>query len=182
MQNETMNTETNDNPIQRAHDYAWGWFTYHAEQRLKSFSFFFVLVGALTAGYLTSIGASHWPIAAMFGIMLLFSALLFWRLDARNAELIKLAEQYLKKSEINLAAHVGQEICLAHEADKDTTPFKVSLFPNILSTYRKVFRAMFVIVVVFSLFATGYAVSTVWSNGEGGNLGGSATTDNAEGE
>ncbi|WP_417412720.1 hypothetical protein [Hoeflea sp.] len=155
------NITTDDKSLRLAHEYAWDWFAYHADQRLKSFNFFFVLEGALTAAYLTSLGSDNRLLAVGFGFLLLIAAIMFWRLDTRNSELIKISEQYLMKSESILAAVVGQEIRLAHSAENADSCFSTKLLPSILSTYRKIFRAIFVSVILFSIFAIIHAIHPI---------------------
>ena len=84
--------------------HAWDYFAFHAQQRQTVFNFFLILVGASIAAYAGTLGKSE---AAYFHLMIGFlisiSSLLFWRLDKRNARLVKLAEEPLKDIELRLA-------------------------------------------------------------------------------
>lgn len=83
----------------RAH--TWGYFQVHAQQRLTVFNFYVVLAGALTTGLVTSLPRANdqtaLPIA--LGSLLVFSSFLFWRLDQRNRDLIRNAENGLRDIE-----------------------------------------------------------------------------------
>ena len=37
---------------EKAQNYAWNWFEYHAGQRLTSFNYFLILIGVVVVGYL----------------------------------------------------------------------------------------------------------------------------------
>jgi hypothetical protein len=95
---------TFDDAEQAAMSHAWDYFAFHAQQRQTVFNFFLILVGASIAAYAATLGKSE---AAYFHLMIGFlisiSSLLFWRLDKRNARLVKLAEDPLKRFEIRLA-------------------------------------------------------------------------------
>lgn len=89
-------------------EYAWKYFSLHAEQRLKTFHFFVilatVLVGAIStiAKELGNLG--H---AAPLAYLLATLAFVFWKLDRRNKELIKHGENALKALERQL--NIGSE-------------------------------------------------------------------------
>jgi hypothetical protein len=71
------------------HEYAWNWFSYHAAQRMTVFRFFFLVLGALSVGYYQTI-TSHPGLAFALSIIAIIFSLLFWRLDLRTRELIKI--------------------------------------------------------------------------------------------
>jgi hypothetical protein len=83
-------------------DYAWGWFQYHASQRLTAFNFFLVIVGFLLVGYAQAVD-HHWQ---TFGIGLgAFGALValgFLVLDVRNEELVLRGQDALKGLEATM--------------------------------------------------------------------------------
>tara|TARA_Y100000815_G_scaffold68959_1_gene57995 strand:- start:639 stop:1196 length:558 start_codon:yes stop_codon:yes gene_type:complete len=135
----------------QAHEYAWRWFAYHADQRLKSFHFFFILEGAVTAAYLTSLGMRLNLVASCLAVILFLVAVLFWRLDQRNSNLIKISEKYLKQSEENMALALGEKIRLIHIADSNNEEYSVKPFNNHLSSYRTIFRAIFICVGIFAI-------------------------------
>jgi hypothetical protein len=99
---------TFDDAEQAAMSHAWDYFAFHAQQRQTVFNFFLILVGASIAAYAGTLGKSE---AAYFHLMIGFlvsvSSILFWRLDKRNARLVKLAEEPLKRFELRLATGTG---------------------------------------------------------------------------
>ncbi len=153
----------------RAHDYAWAWFQYHASQRLSSFNFFFVLGGALTAGYLAALNGEYYGLAVALAVVLLIVAVLFWRLDQRNSELVKIGEAYLKESEDKLAGEpgVGNKIRLLSIAENRDSDFRPWPLPSILSSYKQIFRLLFFSVAAFSTFAIVYPVWILLCNSKG---------------
>ena len=102
-----------------ARQYAWDWFAYHAGQRLAVFRFFLLLSAFISTGYVTAMVKQYHSISTILSIVLLISAFLFWRLDRRNLDLVKIAEVYLKIEEQRLKKILGHpEIALVEEADK----------------------------------------------------------------
>jgi hypothetical protein len=78
-------------------DYAWNYFALHAEQRLKTFHFFIILVTAIVGGFLLILRYGHthkW--IALLGFFLAFLSFVFWKLDVRTRALVKNAEEALK--------------------------------------------------------------------------------------
>mgnify|MGYP006898505592 CR=1 FL=1 len=115
----------NEQNYRLAHEYAWNWFSFHAQQRLTLFNFSLVALGALAAGCVSAF-AQGWYLAA--GLSAVFAgvvAFAFLRLDRRNSELTKLAEDYLKSgTEERLAPVVGDKIRLVAYADSPSaSPF-----------------------------------------------------------
>jgi hypothetical protein len=77
-------------------DYAWGWFQYHASQRLTAFNFFLVIVGFLLVGYSQAI-LNHWDAFGIgLGVIGLCISVGFFALDIRNRELVDLGKEALK--------------------------------------------------------------------------------------
>ena len=94
-------------------DYAWDYFSLHADQRLKTFHFF-ILISAFIftscAALARIIGVSFWMAIPMFSISLL--AFAFWKLDKRNKQLVRVGEEALKEIESNLIAQdVSIKLC-----------------------------------------------------------------------
>lgn len=102
-----------------AHEYAWSWFEYHAQQRLQLFNFSIVALGALAAASATFLSQAAYIAAGLTAVFAGALAIAFLRLDQRNSELTRLAERYLASgTEGNLAPIVGDNIRLASNADK----------------------------------------------------------------
>jgi hypothetical protein len=88
-------------PPDKALDHAWRYFALHAQQRISVFNFFVVLSGILATGIGASLqaGKSMALVAAMLGALLALFSYVFYRLDGRGSELVKLAEDALIASE-----------------------------------------------------------------------------------
>lgn len=85
-------------------DYAWGWFQYHASQRLTAFNFFLVIVGFLLVGYAQAI-LNHWAAFGVgLGVIGMCISIGFLALDVRNGELVNLGRDALKKLEPTIGA------------------------------------------------------------------------------
>lgn len=73
---------------------AWVYFDRHAEQRLKTFNFYLLLVGAIIAGFISAKDKLPvtWPILALLAPV----TFIFYKLDVRNRQLTKHSEEALK--------------------------------------------------------------------------------------
>jgi uncharacterized membrane protein YfcA len=110
---------TKEEAYKVAHDYAWNWFSYHAQQRLQIFNFGIIVLGALIAACFSSFLQRWYHAATVSAALIAFLGYAFLRLDQRNSELTKLAERYLKtRTEEALSPIVGDEINFATQADK----------------------------------------------------------------
>lgn len=87
-------------------EYAWKYFSLHAEQRLKTFHFF-IMLSAIISGAIFTISKDmpNISLASPICYLLSFLAFIFWKLDQRNKELIKHGELALKEIE----EHVKQK-------------------------------------------------------------------------
>jgi len=78
-------------------NYAWSYFAYHADQRMKTFNFFLVVAG-FAAGGITSLlrdgGNPRW--VCPLGTILTLLSLIFWKIDQRNRRLVRNGEAALK--------------------------------------------------------------------------------------
>jgi len=82
----------------RLRTYAWNYFVYHADQRMKTFNFYLVLEGVFVAGVLTFLAKSAGAfnrLPSYLCFVIGFLSLMFWLLDRRNAQLVKNGEKAL---------------------------------------------------------------------------------------
>jgi hypothetical protein len=77
-------------------DYAWKWFSYHADQRVKMFNFMLIALGIFSTAIVSAIG-SHLAhrVTAILCFVASVVALVFWFLDTRNRDLVELGEELL---------------------------------------------------------------------------------------
>jgi hypothetical protein len=81
--------------------HAWEYFQFHAQQRLTTFNFFLVFSTLLLGGLLTTFQDRYGsPVLGVgVGVLLVLISFVFWRLDRRNRQLIKNAEDALREEE-----------------------------------------------------------------------------------
>lgn len=82
-------------------DHAWKWFSFHADQRTKMFSFMLAALGVLAGGAVTLIDKQIYPLAAWLSICGAVLALAFFFLDRRNKRLYEVALDALIRLEQN---------------------------------------------------------------------------------
>ncbi|MDP2331829.1 MAG: hypothetical protein Q8M19_14155 [Reyranella sp.] len=133
--------------------YAWEYFKYHAQQRQAVFRFFLVIAGALFAAYLLSFQSTAADlkdarplIAAMLAVM----SFLFWRLDVRSYQLVKLAEDYLVRDEGSLATALGTEDVRLIGRSNEAKPKRVPL--KWFASFRLIYAWVFFFVGALGLY------------------------------
>lgn len=88
-------------------EYAWKWFSYHAQQRLTAFHYFLIVVALLTTGYITAVDKQLESIQIVICILGVLISVAFLALDIRNEELVNDGRAALRKLEraIDLKIH-----------------------------------------------------------------------------
>lgn len=107
-----------DDMYKDCREYAWKYFSIHADQRLKTFHFF-VIFATIVVGAILAIvkEPGHIGYAVPLAYLLAALAFVFWKLDQRNKELIRYGENALKHFESNL--NMGND---------DSDPHPIQLF------------------------------------------------------
>ncbi len=146
--------------IKDLRDYAWKYFSLHADQRIKTFNFYVILATFAVGGMLTAVkdSAPPWAIAIV-GAILAALSFVFWKLDVRNKELVNHGEAALKRLEQesgyedeNSEPHVFN-ILIKEEHNTDTKKSEAKGdWPKCYMTYSDCFFA------VFRLFGFGGAI------------------------
>lgn len=78
-------------------DYAWEYFSQHAEQRLKTFNFYVLFCTVVIGGFSTILSRCSLSISYIFmPLLLIFFSFIFWKLDQRTRMLINNGEDALK--------------------------------------------------------------------------------------
>ncbi len=77
-------------------DYAWKWFSFHADQRTKMFNYMLLVFGIFAAGIVNALD-KHLPnlVTADLCFIAAALALIFARLDRRNRDLVWFGEDVL---------------------------------------------------------------------------------------
>jgi len=76
-------------------DYAWKWFSYHADQRTKMFYYMLIAIGIFANAVVGAFDKNLLGVALVLCVVSAFFALVFSRLDLRNEELVRLGEEAL---------------------------------------------------------------------------------------
>ena len=104
-------------------DYAWKWFSYHADQRVKMFNFMLVVFGFLVAAIVNAVVGKQQP--WFTAILCLIGAALAWifvALDTRNERLLRFAEEVL--THLEKTAIFGEGMRIADRSGVDV-PFGI---------------------------------------------------------
>lgn len=85
-------------------EHAWRYFALHAAQRTTVFNFFVASAGLALTGLAWTLadGSKKWPLGAAAGLGAAALSFIFWRLDQRNGQLVKNAEDAMVALESGL--------------------------------------------------------------------------------
>lgn len=126
-------------------DLAWKHFHYHAEQRLRVFNFFIVVVTFILAGVFAAQGDNYDDfLGRIAGVGLFFMSWIFYGLDQRNSRLVKLSEETLVDFESKYPcsnAPQKSRIVLFSSADERMSRNKASVGLS----YSESFRAFYML-------------------------------------
>lgn len=124
-------------------DYAWKWFAYHADQRIKMFNYMLVVFGIAAAGIVNALDqGKHIPPEAIAMLCFISSvvAIFFVLVDRRNRNLIWLGEDvliHLERDDIfgtgkKIAGRKGKPVTLGllWRQDAELNPQKVRQAPS----------------------------------------------------
>jgi hypothetical protein len=95
----------------RLRTYAWSYFAYHADQRMKTFHFYLILVTAIVAGVvaaITKFDRENLRYLSGLWFLLTFVSVMFSWLEGRNRELVKNGEKALRHLD-QLEGHVREK-------------------------------------------------------------------------
>jgi hypothetical protein len=90
-----------------AFEYAWGWFSLHAGQRMQAVNFFLIAIAFLAASFVSAVVGSRPGLAVGISALGAFSSFIFYRIERRVRGLIHAAEGALRPLEQNLASKTG---------------------------------------------------------------------------
>ena len=77
-------------------DYAWGWFQFHAKQRMDMFNYFLVVTGILATAFVDLAKDGHPHLAKTLAALGAVTAVGFFVLDLRNKHLVDKSVHILK--------------------------------------------------------------------------------------
>jgi hypothetical protein len=95
----TASEDSDTNLLHERLDYAWKWFDYHAKQRVSMFNFFLIASGLLATAYVNALKDGQNVLGAVVSFLGGLIALGFVVLDWRNATLVYLGENVLRRLE-----------------------------------------------------------------------------------
>lgn len=147
----------------KSYDHAWNYFQFHGNQRMTTFNFFVGISSLVAAGSINLIAnpslTTNYFFVFILGILQMYLAFLFWKLDKRVSIMIKFAEKSLKFLEDKMEF---EETKIISNEDNYTEHLKTqisSLFWKNHYSYSKAFKHIFLlfggigsIVCLYSLF------------------------------
>src|SRR5258708_21730830 len=76
-------------------DYAWKWFSFHADQRTKMFNFMLIVVGIFATAVVAAVEEGMLEVAFLLCLVPGLLAFVFSLLDRRNRDLVLLGRDVL---------------------------------------------------------------------------------------
>lgn len=133
-----------------ARETAWKHFDLHAKQRIEVFKSYLTLSAVIFAGYGVAFQMKLYGVGIALALFSILIALLFWLLDQRTRDLIKLSEKYLKGEETRLADTLHDEsINLFSESDRLSDVRKIM---GTKISYGRIFSTFFIINIALAVF------------------------------
>lgn len=150
-----MNPPGNDpDAANAARHYAWEWFKLHAMQRMTVFNLFLIITGAIITGFITATINKHYEVSLGLSVLELIVVSAFFRLDQRNAQLVKIGEDYLKHDEAKLASSIGSPLIrLADAAERKPC--------SIFYSFRQVLQTLFGVVGILAFIGVVLSISAI---------------------
>lgn len=98
-------------PRETQFDYAWKWFCFHADQRIKMFNYMLIVFGIFAAGVVNALH-DEVPRGAIAGLCFIAAVLafVFMKLDRRNRDLVWLGEDVLMELERKVIFEEGNKV------------------------------------------------------------------------
>lgn len=130
--------------------YAWDYFVFHADQRMKTFNFFLVVAGLLAGGITGLMKEVSRPCTlSPLGLILASLAIVFWRMDQRNHQLVKTGETALRYLDglhaLPMENGRPHPLCLIARDEADSKGKGQSLWRKGYHSYTKLFRCIFLL-------------------------------------
>lgn len=136
--------------------YSWEWFKYHADQRLRAFYYYLIIIGALALGYLTAIQINeklkqvyqvNKIIPWLFFLGFIVS-IVFLFLEIRNVELVNIGR--IKLQNLGLEVSINDANPEYTEALEKTLPWKFILMLRLLFKHEFLLRLIYVLTPIFA--------------------------------
>jgi len=146
-------------PPDKETEHLWRYFALHAQQRISVFNFFVVFSGVIATGIGGALQAGR-PmtfLVVVLGVLLMVLSFVFFRLDRRNSDLVKISERALRTSELSHLPAYAQ----IFEREANVGPG--SAFPEDRKTqthwtFGRSFKFLFAMMGSMGLVASGYAI------------------------
>src|SRR4051812_24459332 len=89
--------------LEHLRDHVWKYFSFHAEQRIKTFNFYVLFSTILIGGLLAFLKDTTRPAIGVVPLLvLMLVSFFFWQLDCRSRQLIDYSREALRAIELQL--------------------------------------------------------------------------------
>jgi hypothetical protein len=127
--------------------YGFKWFEYHAGQRMETFHYYLVIYSGLAAAVSFLLKEKIHAGSLLISSLMILMSILFWQLDVRNRQLIKIGENIISTN------------WLASEMDGNLNPIHLSdLKQSKGLRFRQMFGAVFALGGTVGLAMLIYAI------------------------
>lgn len=140
-------------------EHLWRFFALHAQQRISVFNFFVVLSGVLATAIGGGIQAGR-PMAllvSVLGILLVLVSFVFWKLDQRGSDLIKLSESALRAGEAACLPEYARIFRMESQVAGGAAPVGERR-PRTKWSFRTAFRLMFLMMALAGTSASAFSM------------------------
>ena len=146
-------------PADKEMEHLWRYFALHAQQRISIFNFFVVLSGVISAAIGGALEANR-PLTTfvvILGLLLPLLSFVFWRLDQRNSDLVKISERALRRSEESCLPDYARIFVRETLAGTNAAPAE-DRFTQTRWTFRRSFNLVFIVMGATGTLASCFSV------------------------
>ncbi|MDR0550653.1 MAG: hypothetical protein LBG72_01400 [Spirochaetaceae bacterium] len=128
----------------------WNYFSLHANQRIQVFNFFIILECALIGGFFTVSQSKNslCPFKLAICISIVIFSVVFYLLDSRTKNLVKMAENSIIQIEKKYTKKFGKDFMIFRKEKKKTKLLRSDYILQNLQSYRILFCIIFVLFAI----------------------------------
>ena len=140
-------------------DYAWKYFSLHADQRLKMFNFYIIFASLSIGAFSTLVGRGGFQKSYTLMLLLLSClSFLFWKFENRTKILVKNGERALKYIDAQALDDHSSPLALFERDDEYVEALPRWPLARGYFSYARVFAW------VYSIFGFGSVIGFMWCN------------------
>lgn len=135
-----------------AFDYAWGYFTVHATQRMQAINFYLIAVTFIVTAHVIALTEEYYLVSAIISLVGAMVTFIFSRIECRVRELIHAAEKALIPIEIELSKSTANDaLLILKRVERPNDDFWS--YHRVFKTLYRIFGIGFILGFLYALYS-----------------------------